>query len=137
MKKLFAILALTIPLIHAQAGTVEYSYTFNHVDEKNVQAMIYQIRSMYGQIVDFRNLGQISKKNLFSTANYPLPESELNKFQLSTENKDTIAVIKYKAQNCDNLKHIKEKLIESRLIVSSDYIDCKNNEFTAKIKQFP
>jgi hypothetical protein len=61
----------------------------------------------------------------------------LNKFQLSTENKDTIAVIKYKAQNCDNLKHIKEKLIESRLIVSSDYIDCKNNEFTAKIKQFP
>jgi len=134
MKKLFAILALAILFSNAQAGTVEYSYGLTHIDEKNIATMVYDVRSIYASQTKFINLGQVSLKNINSISSNRMSEDTLNKFKLSTENKDTIGVLQYKTSSCDNVKNIKSKLVKLKIISDNEYTNCQNNEFVVKFK---
>lgn len=98
-------------------------------DVINIKRMIYEIGGLYIAQANFHNLNIMMMKPIVSQEPYAINDKDLGKFTLSTENKDTIAVIKYKVQNCNNVKDL-IKEVENVSFVK--YKNCQNNEFVIK-----
>lgn len=149
MKKIFLLLLTLclIPLEYSHAAaygspTLESEYPYeslasvyirSNTEERKMIEIIYEVRSLYQSTVDFHNLEKIEIKRIFSIPPESLTENDLKKIKLNTENNEKVAIIKYQTKNCNDLKNIKEKLRKSRLIGYEESVDCKANEFTARL----
>lgn len=127
-KLLYSLLALTIPFTNVQAAE-------QNKDEENVIKVITEIRSFYMMTIGFPELEKKEFNDIF--INDPLTDKEVKefkqKFTISTKDKERVAIIKYQAKNCNNLKNVKTKLLEETLITEGEPLSCKKNVFTAEL----
>lgn len=135
MKKLLTLLfTLAISIGNAQAAQVGVVYPTND-DSTNALIVVSEIRDLYITTIGFPNLDTLDIKRAF-------PRSELNdkklnelksKFSFSTKDNGNVAIIKYKVKSCDNMKYVKDILIEKTLITEAEPVSCKNNVWTAEL----
>jgi hypothetical protein len=132
-KTLIALLVFCFtPLAYAGYGSILFS---DNKDEDNAIRMVYGVQTIYEKSPTFKHLEHIPLQKFWFSTYEPMAEDNLKNFELTTEEDNQVAVIKYQVKNCDSLKDVKEKLLDYKIIKHTDYVDCFNNQFVAEIKK--
>lgn len=85
--------------------------------------------------IGFPNLEKLDIKHLFPNNIYGDKRvNELRKkFSFRSKDNGRVAIIRYNAKSCENMKEMKEILLKKTLITEGEPVSCKNNIWTAEL----
>lgn len=128
MKKILLILLASSVMNFAYAQNQPKSQL--NKDESNIYDAVHLVKSMYLNQPTFKGV-----ENIYAFANFAKAPDYTHLVQFSTKNNNKTAIIRYKTKYCNSLQTIQGKLINTKTLKVSDYINCQNNMFVAEINK--